>query len=281
MTITAAKVSELRNTSGAGMMDCKKALEATGGDMEAAMDYLRKKGISSAAKKADRETNEGGIGMAFSGDHKSAGLVHIACETDFVSRNDQFQALLKQMAGQVVAKGADNLDAQPMVDGQGTVGERIISQIATIGENIKIVKATRVAADYVGGYVHSNGRVGVLVALAADKAVPADQMETLSRDLAMHIAASNVLAIDPKEIDPAVVAKEKEIFTAQTRESGKPEAMIDKIVEGRMNKFFKESTLLSQAFVKNPDLTIEQVVKDAGKAAGAAISIKQFVKFQF
>ncbi|MDH4121679.1 MAG: translation elongation factor Ts [Deltaproteobacteria bacterium] len=284
MTITAAKVMELRNATGVAMMDCKKALEETGGDMDSATEWLRKKGLSVAAKKSGRETKEGGIQVAFGPGGQSAAIVHLACETDFVSRNDQFQSLLTQMAKQVLAKGDQNISAQPLTEGTGTVADRITQAVATMGENVQLVAGKRVeaaAGGVVGGYVHSNGRIGVLVTLSAEGKAPAAALEALGRDLAMHIAASQVHALNESELDPAVLDKEKEIFTAQARESGKPEDIIQKMVQGRMNKFLKEVTLFSQPFVKNPDQTISQLLAEQSKTLGAKLNVTGFIKLQF
>ncbi|MDH4224896.1 MAG: translation elongation factor Ts [Deltaproteobacteria bacterium] len=283
MEITAAKVMELRNITGVGMMECKKALNETGGDLESASEYLRKKGMAVAAKKADRETNEGGVRIAVSPDKKTGAIVHLACETDFVSRNDQFQELLGKLANQALAQGETDLENQTLAGGGGKVSDLLTQSISTMGENLRLIGCQRVnlsGEGTIGGYVHSNGRIGVLVAVSSDK--PCDgSLEELSRDLAMHIAASQVFSIDAEELDKAMVDKEREIVTAQAKESGKPDNVVEKMVEGRMNKFFKEVTLLHQPFVKNPDKTIAQVLEDFGKSKGVKVSVSRFVKLHF
>ena len=284
MSITAATVMELRNMTGAGMMDCKRALEESGGDLEKAGENLRKKGIAIAQKKSSRETNEGAIAITFSPDRKRAAMVQLACETDFVARNEEFQKLLQELTRQVLEKGDANLADQPMAGGEGTVSERLTAAIGKIGENLRLVSAKRVelkGPGAIGGYVHSNGRIGVLLALQTDKAVNGESLETLAKDLSMHIAASQVKAITKDEIDPALLEKEKEILTAQAKQTGKPDHIIEKMVQGRINKFVQEITLLSQPFVKDPDRTVAQVLKDMEKQAGVRITPVQFVKWQF
>ncbi len=283
MTITAAQVAELRSITGAGLMDCKKALEESGGDLEAARDNLRKKGIAVAAKKSGRETKEGGVAMAIAPDKKSGAVVRLASETDFVARNDQFKALLKGLAGQVLAKGDQDVPNQPALGGKGTVGDQITAAIATMGENLQFMDAGRVEAPggVVGGYVHSNAKIGVLVALKAEgKADPA-ALETVARDIAMHVAASQVSAISPENLSPEQVAKEKEILIAQAAESGKPPDILEKMVQGRLNKYLKEITLLSQPFVKDPEKTVEKLLVEQGQALGAKLTVERFVKLQF
>jgi len=284
MAIPAAKVMELRNLTGAGMMDCKRALEESAGDLEKAGEYLRKKGISIAAKKSSRETNEGGIAIEIGPDKKHAAIVQLACETDFVARNEQFQGLLQMLTHQILEKGDQNFADQPLSGGGGTVGGALTEAIGKIGENLRLINAQRVdlkGEGAIGGYVHSNGKIGVLLALQSDKAVTGDGLSTLAKDLSMHIAASPVKALRQDEIDPAEVAKEREILTAQARESGKPEAIIEKMVAGRINKHLQEITLLAQPFVKDPERTVAQVIADTGKAMGAQVMPVQFVKWQF
>jgi elongation factor Ts len=287
MSITAAQVAELRADTGAGLMDCKKALEATNGDVSAAKDFLRKKGISIAQKRSDRQTKEGRVAIAQSSDKRSAGMVRLGSETDFVARNEQFQGLVAQLAQQVLAKGADGLSDQPLIpgvgQGKGTVGELITHMIATTGENLQLLDGAKVeaSAGLVGGYVHSNAKIGVLVALKVDGQAPADKLETLARDIAMHIAASQVSAIRSEDVPAEVLQKEKDILIAQAKESGKSAEIAEKMVQGRIGKFLKEVTLLHQPFVKNPDQTVEQLLAEQGKALGATVAVERFVKFAF
>ena len=284
MSVAAKTVMELRQITGAGMMDCKKALQETDGDLEKAQEWLRKKGISVAAKKADRETNEGGVGVLIADDQKQGAIVHLACETDFVARNENFQELLALLARQVLANGDADLENQALVEGEGTVGDLLTGSISKMGENLQLIKAQRVVAEgngIVAGYAHSNGRVGVLTVLGASAAGDAPTLATLGKDVSMHIAASQVSAISEADLDPAEVAKEKEILVAQAAESGKPAEVVEKMVQGRLNKYIKESTLLSQPFVKNPDQTVGQLVETTGKGAGTDLTVTQFVKLQF
>jgi len=287
MAITASQVAELRASTGVGLMDCKKALEATNGDLTAAKDWLRKKGIAVAQKRSERETKEGVVAIQMTPDKRSASMVRLACETDFVARNEQFQALVAQLATQVLAKGAENVADQVLAPGvgtgKGTVAELITAAVGTTGENLQFMEAAKVDAPQgiVGGYVHSNSKIGVLVALKADGSAPADKLETLARDVAMHVAASQVSAIRPEDVPAEVLQKEKDIYVAQAKESGKSGDIVEKMVQGRLNKFLKEVSLLNQPFVKNPDQTIEQLLAEQGKALGTKVAVERFVKFTF
>ena len=284
MTVSPSQVKELRAATGAGMMECKKALQEVGGDIEAARDFLRKKGVSVARKKSSRDTNEGGIGIVTAEDGKSSAMVQLACETDFVALNDQFGALLHHLAAQALTGGAENLKEQALEAGQGTVNDLIIESIGKLGENLQLVNASKLAVEgegTLGEYVHSNMKIGVLVALGSAKAIPASDLETLANDLAMHIAASQVSAIHGDDIDPAVIAKEKEIYASQAKESGKPDNIVEKIVQGRLDKFINEVTLMNQPFVKDPDKTITQLLDEMGKELGTELTVQRFEKFQF
>jgi len=277
-TITAEMVKTLRERSGAGMMDCKKALSETNGDMEAAIDWLRAKGISKAEKKSGRTAAEGLIGIA-SGGHKAV-VVEINSETDFVARNEAFQDLVRGVAqvalstdGKVESVAAANYPATGK-----SVDDTIKDAIATIGENMTLRRSVllEVSEGTVATYIHNAagdgiGKLGVLVALksAGDKEV----LWSVGRQVAMHIAATNPLAIRPEEVDPAVAERERNVFIEQSRASGKPDNIIEKMVDGRMRKFFEEVALLSQAFVINPDVTVGQAIKDAEKQAGASIEV--------
>jgi elongation factor Ts len=283
MTISASTVMELRSATGAGLMDCKQALVESDGDLEQARDYLRKKGISVAAKKSSRETTEGGITISYGDGKSSAAMVRLASETDFVARNDQFLGLLNSLAAQVLAEGDQDVMNQQISEGE-TVQERITVAISTMGENLQLMESIRVDAPekgLVGGYVHSNAKIGVLVVLSAGEGAKPDALEELARDLAMHVAASQVHALRAEDIDPEVIAKEKEIFSAQARESGKPDEIVQKMVDGRMNKFVREVSLMDQPFVKDPDKTIRQVVEEAAASQGVDVNVERFVKFQF
>ncbi|MDH4414141.1 MAG: translation elongation factor Ts [Rhizobium sp.] len=276
--ITAALVKELREKSGAGMMDCKKALIENDGDVEAAIDWLRAKGISKAEKKSGRTAAEGLIGINGAG--TSAVVVEVNSETDFVARNDAFQELVRGVAsvaittdGSVEAIGAATYPASGK-----TVTDTIKDAIAHIGENMTLRRAVKLTVEdgVVATYVHNAaseglGKLGVLVALKSTG--NKDVLAAIGRQVAMHIAATNPLAIRSEEVDAAVAERERNVFIEQSRASGKPEAIIEKMVEGRMRKFFEEVALLSQAFVINPDLTVGDAIKAAEKDAGAPIEV--------
>ncbi len=272
--ITAGLVKDLREKTGAGMMDCKKALQENGGDIEAAVDWLRAKGLSKAAKKSDRAAAEGLVGVAVEG--AQGVMIELNAETDFVSRNEQFQAAAAAITK--LALKADSLEAlaaAPAPIGEGSVQDMITNLIATIGENMTLRRMARqtVSDGVVASYIHTAtgeglGRIGVLVAVegAGDKATLAD----IGKKVAMHVAATAPLALTVDELDPAVVERERQVLTEQARESGKPEAVIEKMIEGRIRKFYEEVVLLKQPFVMNPDQTVEAFVADAGKALGGA-----------
>ncbi|OLP60024.1 translation elongation factor Ts [Xaviernesmea oryzae] len=278
MSVTAAMVKELREKSGAGMMDCKKALAETNGDMEAAIDWLRAKGIAKADKKSGRTAAEGLIGIASTG--TKAVVVEINSETDFVARNDAFQDLVRGIAAVAVeTEGTVDAVAAATYPATGkTVADTIKDAIAHIGENMTLRRSAALSVEdgVVSTYVHNAvadglGKLGVLVALKStgDK----DALNTIGRQVAMHIAATNPLAIRANEVDAAVAERERNVFIEQSRASGKPENIIEKMVEGRMRKFFEEVALLSQAFVMNPDLTVEAAIKEAEKTVGAPIEV--------
>lgn len=284
--ITAGLVKELREKSGVGMMDCKKALQETGGDMEAAMDWLRTKGLSKAAKKADRVAAEGLIGVAVRNDGvgMTAAVIELNAETDFVSRNELFQSAARAVAQAAldIDGGVEVITAAKTADGEA-VGDMITHLIATIGENMMLRRASRltVSQGAIAAYVHNAtapdlGRIGVLVALegAGDQA----KIQELGRKIGMHVAAMAPLSLSTDDLAPEAVERERAIFTEQALESGKPAAVVEKMVEGRIRKFFEEVVLLKQAFVMNTDQTIEQLVAEAGKALGSPLVVKGFVR---
>ncbi len=284
-TISASQVKDLRDKTGAGMMDCKSALIENAGDMEASVDWLRKKGLSKAAKKSGRTAAEGLIGVATDGTRGA--VVEVNSETDFVARNDGFQALVKGVAA--VALGAEGdvakLAAATLPSTGKTVADSITDAVATIGENMQLRRtaALSVADGVVASYVHNQvsdglGKIGVLVALEStgDKV----KLAALGKQIAMHVAAHDPTpaAVRTEEIDPAIVEHERKIFSEQALESGKPAAVVEKMVEGRIRKFYEEVTLLKQNFVMNPELTIEGVAAAASKDLGAPVTIKAFVR---
>ena len=284
MGITAAQVKELRDRTNAGMMDCKKALGETAGDMEAAVDWLRTKGLAAAAKKAGRTAAEGLVGVAVEG--TKGAVVEVNSETDFVAKNERFQEFVADVSA--LALGVDG-DIEKLAGSTypsgGTVEEKLTANIATIGENQSLRRTATVSVDQgaVISYVHNAvapnmGKIGVLVALesSADEAA----LTALGKQIAMHIAAANPMALDADGLDPEMLAREREIAKAKAIESGKPEEIAEKMVEGSMKKFAKENALLSQLFVMDNKTPVADVVAQAGKEAGTEIVLKAFERFQ-
>lgn len=285
MAISATMVKELRDKTGAGMMDCKSALTETSGDMEAAVDWLRTKGLAKAAKKAGRVAAEGLIGVA-SGAGRAV-MVEVNSETDFVARNAGFQALVSGVAEAALATDGSlaAILAAKMPSGGKTVDEAIKAAVATIGENMTLRRAAMisVAPGAVASYVHNAvapglGKIGVVVGLQS--AGKPEALARIGRQVAMHVAAAGPLAVRQEEVDPAVVQRERAIFAEQARESGKPEAIIEKMVEGRLRKFYEEVVLLSQTFVVDADKTVAAAVEAAEADAGAPIDVTEFVAFR-
>jgi elongation factor Ts len=284
MSITATMVKDLREKTGAGMMDCKAALTETNGDVEAAIDWLRAKGLSKAAKKAGRVAAEGLIAVASAG--KRAVMVELNSETDFVARNPDFQKLASGIAEAALATdGKVESILKAKLAGGAAVEDAIKSAIATIGENISLRRsaAISVTEGTVATYVHSAvapglGKIGVIVGL--ESGGDAAKLSQTGRQVAMHIAAASPLAVRPEEIDSAVVQRERSIFAEQARESGKPESIIEKMVEGRVRKFYEEVVLLSQAFVVDTEKTVEGALKAAEAEIGGPIKVTEFVAFR-
>ena len=285
--ITAALVKDLREKTGVGMMDCKKALSETNGDLEAAIDWLRAKGLSKAAKKADRAAAEGIVAIAIAADHGT--VIELNSETDFVARNADFQKAAGDFA-KLALKAADHDALLNAVHEGQKVSEAVTQLIATIGENITLRRSAKLQVEngVIAAYVHAKvdgkdhlGRIAVLVALEStgDKS----KLEALGKKVAMHIASANPLALNEADIPAERVEREKSVLLDQIKEDpkavGKPQQVLDKMLEGRMRKFFEESVLVKQAFVMNPDETVEAAVKGAEKDVGAPIAIKGFVRF--
>ncbi len=261
MAITAKMVKELRERTGAGMMECKRALVETGGDIDAAIELMRKAGMAKADKKAGRVAAEGVISVCSSDDGGRTVLVEVNSETDFVAKGDDFRQFAEAVCKTVLAHNPQDVDALmnlPLEGGEGTVDEARRALIAKVGENITVRRfvVVETAGRQVGVYLHGN-RIGVVTVLEGGDG-------TLARDIAMHVAASRPLCVSAEDIPPEVMEKEKEIYTAQAKESGKPENIVEKMVEGRLRKFVNEVTLLGQPFVKNPDQTVEQLLKEKG-----------------
>jgi len=283
-TITATMVKELRDKTGAGMMDCKAALAETDGDMEAAVDWLRAKGLAKAAKKAGRVAADGLIGLAANA--KEAALVEVNSETDFVARNETFQTMALGIAeAAVAAKGdLDKLLEAKFPDGSATVADTLKEMIGTIGENMTLRRTAfiDVKNGTVASYVHNMmaaglGKIGVIVALESEG--KPEQLAGFGKQVAMHIAAANPQAVDVESLDEAIIAREKAILTEQAKESGKPAPVIEKMVEGRLRKFYEDVVLLAQAFVHDPDKTVAAAMADAEKTVGAPIKITGFHRF--
>jgi elongation factor Ts len=282
--ITAATVKELRERTGAGMMDCKKALAETNGDMEAAIDWLRAKGLSAAAKKAGRTAAEGLVGVAVEGNR--AALIEVNSETDFVAKNELFQEFVRNAAQIALQKGTD-IDAIAAADypAGGTVAEALTNNIAKIGENQSLRRAaiSEVSEGVVVPYVHNQvapglGKIGVLVAL--ESAAPAETLNALGKQIAMHVAAANPLALNADELDPALVERERGVAMEKAKESGKPQNIVEKMVEGGLAKFRKDNALLSQLFVMDNKTPVAEVIAHAAKEAGTGIVLKSFTRFQ-
>ncbi|WP_421851171.1 translation elongation factor Ts [Oricola sp.] len=281
MSISASLVKQLRDMTGAGMMDCKTALTETGGDLEAAVDWLRKKGIAKADKKSGRTAAEGLVGVA--ANESGAVVVEVNAETDFVARNDAFQDLVRNVAS--VALGTDgtveavSAAAYPGVD--KSIADAITDAVATIGENMTLRRSARLDGT-VATYVHNSvadglGKLGVLVSIETEG--DKDAARAIGRQIAMHVAATNPMALDVDDLDAAAVERERSIFSDQARASGKPDNIIEKMVEGRLRKFYEEVCLVKQAFVINPDLTVEKALAEAEKDIGAPAKIGAFVRF--
>lgn len=271
--ITPALVGQLRAMTGAGLMACKRALDETKGDLNVAVDLLRKQGAAAAVKKADRAANEGLIGQAVINGGKIGVLLEVNCETDFVARNDAFKALVSDLAAKIAANGAADLEADR------------VAAVAKIGENIQIRRTQRLEVQGEGAiaaYIHTGGKVGVLVEIGAtkDATVGHEDFKQLLRDITLQIAAASPVAVRREEVPAAVVEKEREIAAQSDALKGKPAAALENILKGKLNKFFETNCLLEQGFVKNPDLKVEAHVASVGKALGDTVTVRRFVRFQ-
>ncbi len=270
MSISAADVNRLRQMTGAGMMDCKKALEETKGDFDAAVDFLRKKGAKISANRADRDAKEGAIIAKTSADRKTGVIVQLSCETDFVAKNEDFVAFTHKLADIALANKPATIDALKALPMDGlTVGDKITEQVGKIGEKIDVVKYELIEATNVVAYIHAGNRLGVLVTLNNE---PNDANLAAGKDAAMQIAALNPVAVDKDDVDADVVNRELEIAKDQVRAEGKPENMIEKIAQGKLAKFFKESTLMNQEFVKDSSKTVAQMLDGVEKG----LAVKSF-----
>lgn len=283
--ISAAKVMELRKMSGQGMMDCKKALQETEGDVQKAMDLLRKKGLATLAKRAGRQTSEGLVVDKISNDGKTTILATLCCETDFVAKSDDFIKTAEALADYALAceadEGADNL-LDTSIDGR-KFSDLLTENVSKTGEKTEVGEYVKYKLDgpgFICTYIHFNHKVGTMVQIETgdDSTAQSETIRQIASDIAMHITATKPLALDKDQIDPETIEREKAIFAEQVKD--KPAKIVDKIVEGKMKKFFAENCLLQQAFVKDDSKTVEQVLADAAKRAGGQVSIKRFVRFE-
>jgi elongation factor Ts len=282
--VTAALVKQLRDQTGAGMMDCKVALTETEGDFEAAVDWLRKKGLAAAAKKAGRVASQGLVGVEVSG--RRGAMVEVNSETDFVARNQDFQALVRAITRLALETGGDRdrLLSAGVLAGGRSVADEITRAVAVIGENINLRRSAALQVDQgvVGSYVHGAlapglGTIGVLVGLRSSG--DPERLAALGKQLAMHIAAARPQAVSIDRLDPATLARERAIYADQARASGKPDNIIDKIVDGRVRKFYEEAVLLEQPFVIDPDLKVKDAIDRVAEETGSSIAVAEFVRF--
>ncbi|WP_186430189.1 translation elongation factor Ts [Clostridium sp. BSD9I1] len=282
--ITAQMVKELREITGAGMMDCKKALSEANGDVEKAIEVLREKGLSAAAKKAGRVAAEGLVYTYISEDKKNGAIVEVNCETDFVAANEEFKTLTENIAKQVansnVATVEELLEQKYIGDENTTVKDTLTNLIAKLGENMSIRRFDKFAVESgaIQSYIHGGGRIGVLVKLECEKESPV--LAEVAKDVAMHVAAANPLFLNKDFVDHETLDKEREIYRVQALNEGKPEKIVDKMVEGRVQKYLKEVCLVEQVWVKNPDYTITKYLQEKSKEVGAEIKISAFVRYE-
>ncbi|MEA5019295.1 MAG: translation elongation factor Ts [Gordonibacter sp.] len=276
--ITASMVKELREMTGAGMMECKKALAEADGNIDAAVDVLRTRGLAAVAKKAGRATNEGTVMALVSTDGTTGAVVELNCETDFVGMNDKFKAYAEKIAQVAIAAKPADLEALKAADVDGETVESVVTDaIHTLGENIQLTRFSVVEGGAVSSYIHGGGKIGVLVQFDVTGIDPtSDAFKAYGRDVAMQVAAAAPVAATRESVDPAVVEHEKSIYMAQAAESGKPEAIQEKMAVGRLEKFFKESTLTEQPFVKNPDQSVSEYTAEVAKNLGGEIAIVDF-----
>lgn len=279
--ITAALVKELREMTGAGMMECKKALTEADGVIEKAVDVLRTRGLAAAAKKAGRATNEGTVMAIVSDDGKTGAVIELNCETDFVSMNEKFKAYAERIARAAMAAKPADLEALKAFEYEGETVDAIVTDaVHVMGENTQIARFAVVEADAISSYIHMGGKIGVLVEFAVDGIdVTSDEFKAYGRDIAMQVAAASPIAATRDQVDPAVVEHEKGIYAAQAAESGKPEAIQEKIATGRLEKFYKEQCLTEQPFVKDSDKTVTDYTNEVAKDLGGTIKIVDFVRF--
>ncbi|GAA5495336.1 elongation factor Ts [Rubritalea halochordaticola] len=285
MAITASAVKELRDKTNAGMMECKKALTETNGDLDAAVKLLREKGIVKAGKRSDRETSEGIIAASVNADSSAGVLVEVNCETDFVAKNENFTNFVEEVTGIIAEGAADSAEAAlALTSGEGTVEDTLKAKFIELGEVIAVKRVNRfetAGTGSVASYIHMGGKVGVLIEVSCEKAetTSADTFQTLLKDITLHVAAANPAGLTRDDIDATVVEEENEINRKQLEAEGKPANIIDKILVGKINKFYSEQCLVEQAFVKDPDTSISKLLEAKGKELGDTLEIKRYARF--
>lgn len=282
MAISASMVKELRESTGAGMMDCKKALTQANGDLEKAVEILREKGLAAAAKKAGRIAAEGAVVAFVNEDSKVASLVEVNCETDFVAANDEFLGFANKVAEIAANSNATTVEelSAEKCDGESTIDEVRTALVAKLGENMTVRRFVRFSVENgaIQSYIHAAGKIGVLVQLGCENNSPV--LLEVAKDVAMHIAAVNPLFLDSSAVDAETLEKEREIYRVQAQNEGKPANIVEKMVEGRVKKYLKEVCLVEQVFVKNPDFTITKYLEEKSKEVGATITIEKFARFE-
>ncbi|MBN4076108.1 elongation factor Ts [Gemmatimonas aurantiaca] len=286
MNITASMVKDLREKTGAGMMDCKRALQETEGDFDKAIDHLREKGIAKAASKVGRVTSEGAVVTAISADGKSCAIIEMSCETDFVARTDDFKTFCKTIAEQVVNSKSpasiDDFKSQRFSDDTSlTIAEAVQGLVGKLGENMSLRRVEKIEnVSGVTSYIHPGDKLGVIVAFDGVNDCGSVVFKDVARDVAMHVAATGPQAINRDEIDSTLIDKEREIFRQQALNDGKPEKIIDKIINGKIDKFYSEITLTEQAFVKDPDTTVGELLKSKAGEIGDGLAVSRFVRYR-
>jgi elongation factor Ts len=291
MEINPSLVKELREKTGAGMMDCKKALTETNGNFEQAVEFLRKKGLAAAAKKAGRTAAEGAIYCVVDQPTNTAAIVEINCETDFVARNEGFQSFVNDIAQHILKSNPENLDAlmnqKFFKDSSKTINQLLTEVVSKIGENI-VIRRFQVfkagANSVLVSYIHGGGKIGVMVEVETTGNPKSEVVQNFAKDIAMHVAAAAPQVVEPKDVDPNYLAKEKEIFIAQLKEdpknANKPAEVIEKIISGKLNKLVEEVSLMTQSFVKNPELTVKKLIESLKNSVQGDLKIKRFIRYQ-
>lgn len=285
MEITAKMVQDLREKTGCGMMECKKALTENAGDVEKSLDFLRKKGLATAKAKADRTAKEGLVYTCVSPDCKKGILIEVNCETDFVAKTDEFQGLVKDLAAHVFETAPSDVPSfleQPFIKNKGIkVNDYIVEKVAAIKENISVKRLTTFNKGLVHSYIHMGSKLGVLLETTAGPALASNpEYQEFSKDLTMHIAASNPLFIDRNSVPKEFIEKEKEIYRGQMADQKKPPQILEKIIEGKLNKYYEEICLLEQPFVKNPDQKVKDMIAERAAAIKENVTVSRFVRYK-